>query len=281
MAATEKIRGTRFETMCKPLHGSACMTACFLLLFFAVGVRAQTTGAANRQSRSQILQRVEAQAEAYKASIAQIPLQVRETVRFYDSTGHLKRTHHSLYRFSFADLGSTPGKAGRGAAHTQAETPSGTILADGATFPLLFLPGSTNHLSIRLETPNDGPAILHFRSTPCPPPILRHRWMGADIHSQCVEGNAYLDPKTDSITRIRMKMGGLPVFFRPFPNPLTVEVFELYNETFFHLIRTAPGAPLRLVPTRSRYVTYTSRSRTVVDKTFEVLPLKPRGPDSR
>jgi hypothetical protein len=270
----------RFETMCKPLHKPAWVSVCFFLALFAVGARAQTAGSADRQSRAQILQRVEAQAEAYKADIAKIPLQVRETERFYDGSGHLKRTRHSLYRFSFAALDSKTGQAGRRAAHAQAETPSGVDLADGASFPLLFLPGSVSRLSIRLETRSGGPTILHFRSTPCPPPILQHRWMQVDIHSQCVEGNAYLDPGSDSITRIRMKMGGLPVFFRPLPNPLSVEVFELYNEASFRLIRTTPGAPPQLVPTRSRYVTYTSRSRTVVDKTFEVLPLKSQGPRS-
>lgn len=280
MPATGKARETRrgpFHRFVPTLPWAA--TGVFLALF-AASAFGQASAKAPARTHSQILQRIEAEAQAYRAGMARIPLQVRETVRFYDSTGHLKRTRHSVYRFSFGASGSASGKGGRRTVDEQAETPSGADLARGASLPLLFLPGSISHLSIRLRTPSGGPTVLHFRSTPCPPPILRHRWMGADIHSQCVEGNAYLDPRGDAITRIRMKMGGLPVFFRPFPNPLSVEVFELYNETSFRLIRTGPGAPPRLVPTRSRYVTYTSRSRTVVNKTFEVLPFKPQGPES-
>jgi hypothetical protein len=99
--------------------------------------------------------------------------------------------------------------------------------------------------------------------------VLRH-WLESNIMSQCVEGDAYVDPKTGALARIRMDMAGLPMGFRSLAYPLGVVVLELYNDATFRLAEVSPGAPPQLVPEKAKYVTYTTRGRTVVDQTFQL-----------
>lgn len=253
-----------------------------MAVFPAVTTARAQARAANAQSQvpKQIIDLVEAEAKTYQEEIAEIPITVRQTVRYYDSSGHLKSTHTSSYRYSAGPETNVGGKPGQPASHSPGKEPDGTILSDGVTLPLVFLPGSIVHLSVRAETPATGPWVLHFKSTPCPPPEVRRHWLQANVVSQCVEGEAYLDPKSGTVTRIRMNMGGLPVGFRSLGNPLGVVLLELYNDATFRLLTTAPNVPPLLVPEKARYVTYTTRGRTVVNQTFQPAPAghKPRGP---
>ena len=243
----------------------ARIAICALTALSAAPARAQ--GATSQApAQPQIIKQVEAQAEAYQAAIPKIRLEVRQTERFFDRSGHLKKTLHSSFRYAFpvADAGAQPG----------------AVLADGATLPLVFLPGSITHLSLRAETPANGPWVLHFKSTPCNPPDVHRRWMESNIVSQCVEGKAFLDPKSGAPTSIRMEMGGLPIGFRSMAYPLGVIVVELYNEATFHMVRTSPGAAPRLLPAKTHYVTYTTRGRTVIDQTFAFAPANRQAPAS-
>lgn len=249
-------------------------------LFLATPAVCQKAAQAPAQTQPQIVKSVQAQAEAYQAAIAAIPLQVQQTVRDYDATGHLKKTRHSSYRHTFEAVNPKTGKAERRAVDEHGKPLLRPDLTNGATLPFIFLPNYAAHLSIRVETPKDGPWILHFKSNPCPPPNLHRRWMGADVTGQCVEGEAYLDPHDATITRIRMQMAGLPVYFHTFPIPLNVDVFQISSDTTFHLVKTDPGAPPHLVPQKAEYVNYTSRGRTVIDRVFEVVTPKSQPPQS-
>ncbi|HVB33639.1 MAG TPA: hypothetical protein VNJ52_04580 [Patescibacteria group bacterium] len=244
----------------------APVAACALLALCAAAALAAQTVPGGAPARPPIAQRIEAAAEAYRTGIAKIPIEVGQTERFFDASGHLKRTRRSSYRYAFP------------AASPQAEADA--ELSDGVTLPLAFLPGSIRHLSLRAETPAAGPWILHFKSTPCSPPDVHRHWMESNIVSQCVEGEAFVDPKSGALTRIRMEMGGLPVGFRSLAYPRGVIVVELYNDATFRLVQTSAGAAPQLVPVKARYVTYTNRGRTEIDQTFTLLPASPPGPGS-
>jgi hypothetical protein len=279
-----KTRKARAASLQKSASASHHVLACVLLAFFAANASGQTPAKAPAPStaptRAQILERVEAQAQTYKDHIADVPLEVRQTIREYDGTGHLKKTRHDSYSHTFEVVDPKTGKPEGQAVDEHGKPLLKPDLTNGATLPFIFLPGYAANLSIRVETPKDGPWILHFKSNPCPPPNLHRRWMGADVTSQCVEGEAYLDPRDATITRIRMQMAGLPVDFRTFPIPLTVDVFQISSDTTFHMVKTDPGAPPRLVPRKAEYVNYTSRGRTVIEKVFEVVPANPQRPAS-
>jgi len=249
------------------------MSACALLALCAAALLHAQAAPTGTPSQLPIVKQVQAQAEAYQAGIAKMPLEVQQTVRFFDPSGHLKRTRHSSYRYAFPAPGP---KAEGGSPDSPDAQRGGAELADGATLPLIFLPGSAMHLSLRAETPADGPWILHFKSTPCSPPDVRRRWMESNIVSQCVEGKAFVDPKSGAISRIRMEMGGLPIGFRSMAYPLGVIVVELYNDTTFRTVQATPGAAPRLVPVKAKYVTYTTHGRTEVDQTFTLAPASPQ-----
>lgn len=241
--------------------------AALLAVSSAAVARAQAAAPA-APAEPQIIQRVEAQAEAYQAALRKLPIEVRQTVRRYDASGHLKGMRHSSFRYSFAADGNTGGKRKRGAPDEQ---PNAIVLSDGVTLPLVFLPGSVAHLSLRAETPANGPWILHFQSAPCAPPKVRGHWLGANVIGQCVEGQAFLNPANGSITRIRMNMGGLPIVYRSIGYPRGMEVIDLSNDVSFRLLQRPSGAPL-LIPEKSKYVTYTSHERIVVEQSFEITP---------
>jgi hypothetical protein len=260
--------------------------ACALLvLCAATAVRAQAT--ADAKDKAQILKQLEQQATAYQVAIAKTPIEVRETIRRYDKSGHLKSTRHSSYRYSspLTDAGSAKGKGGASVQGNDA--PGGAILSDGVTLPLLFLPGSVIHLSTSLETPPSGPWIVHFKSDPCPEPDIHAHWLGANIVSQCVEGDAYVNPSDGALMRIRMNMGGLPFPFRTISHPFGAALLELYNDSSFRSLESGTDASPSLVPEKSEYVTYTTHDRTVVDQTFEPAAAgpqaapAPRSPGSR
>jgi hypothetical protein len=261
--------GKNPEIRLKPMYRFAA--ACVFAALCAASAFGQTSTTAPSPSQSQILDRIEAQARAYKDAIPRVFLQVEQTVSEYDDSGHLKHTSHSSYRYSFEATGSDSGKDKGSEAAEPSETLRGAVLSDGVTLPLIFLPGSIPHLTIHSETPKDGTWIVHFKSTPCNPPTLHRHWMSADVSGQCVEGKAFLDPSDGTITRIRMEVAGLPVFFRGFPLPTETEIFEIYNDASFHMLKAHPGAKPQLVPAKARYVIYTSRRRTVVDQVFRVF----------
>jgi hypothetical protein len=229
---------------------------------------------AGAQTRQEIVDKAEAEAEAYQFAISQTPIEVRQTVRYYDASGHLKSTHSSSFTYAFAATGVRSVKAKPGATAMPDEQLSGVVLSDGVSLPLLFLPGSIIHLSVNAETPAAGPWILHFKSSPCGSPEVRRHWMDANVVSQCVEGEAFFDPESDSIARIRMRMAGLPIGFRSLAYPAGVIVLEISNDATYRLLKTTAGAP-RLVPEKAEYVTYTTRDRTVVDQTFEFTTSAP------
>lgn len=241
---------------------------------------AASGAAAQPQSKPQIVQQIRQEAEAYQATLAKMPIEVQQTVRYYDSSGHLKKTRRTSFRY--APVGATPAPATEedAALNTSSDAPDGAVLSDGASLPLVFLPGSITHLSLHSEAPAGGPWVVHFQSTPCPSPEVLRRWLESNVVSQCVEGNAYVDPKTGAITRIRMEMGGLPIGFRSLAYPLGVVVLELYNDATFRLTEDGPGAPGRLVPEKAEYVTYTTHGRTVVEQTYEPAPATAQPPAS-
>ncbi len=229
-------------------------------------------------AQAKLVAQVESDAEAYESGITRIPLEVRETVRAYDSSGHLKSTRSSSYPYAIEDSGETPSgtRKTQPSADRKPEQPlRGATLEDGVTLPFVFLPSSIGHLALDAETPGDGPWILYFKSSPCPKPTVRHGWLGANIDSQCVEGSAYIDPQDGAITRIRMRMGGLPLFFRSRPIPLEVEVYQLYDDVTFRRLPRGAGASPQLVPQKAEYVFFTSRGRTVIDRDFKVAAASP------
>lgn len=252
---------------------------CALFALCAAGVvHAQTAPPeAQSQPQKQIVDAVEAQAEAYKSAIAKTPIEVQQTVRFFDVSGHLKKTSHSTFRYSpVAVAAAGRGKIKRSAFDTGSQQSGRADLSDGVTLPFVFLPGSIIHLSMSAETPATGPWILHFKSSPCPPPQVHRHWLESNIVSECVEGEAFLDPASDSIARIRMNMAGLPIGFRSLAYPLGVIVLQLSNDVSFRALKSVPGAPPRLLPEKAEYVTYTTHGRTVVDQRFEPAPASPQ-----
>lgn len=245
---------------------------CALLAFCtAATAHAQAAAKTGALTQAQIVQRLERQAQAYQAAIAKMPIDVRQTVRRYNASGHLKKARQSSFPYAFP----------AGAAGAQGNQSSAVVdLSDGVTLPLVFLPGSVAHLSIRAETPDSGPWIVHFKNNPCPSHDVRGHLLGANVIGQCLEGDAYIDPATGEMTRIRMNMGGLPIIYRSLGFPRGVEVIQLSNDVTFQLLKTPSGAAM-LVPAKSQYVTYTSHERIVTDQTFDVTPPGTQAPASR
>jgi hypothetical protein len=243
-----------------------------LLALSAACAFGQAAPAARPQSRCQILNRVEAEAAAYEDGVAEIPLRVRQTVRDFDSTGRLKKTRHYSYRYTFEAVSPRTGNVKRTAVDAKGKPFRGPDLADGITFPFIFLPGSIEHYAIHLETPKTGLWILHLRDNPCIPGIkVHHTWMGASFTDHCLEGDALLEPGSDIFTKIRLHAVGLPVSFHTWPWPRKVVVQRFTSEISFRLLKATARTPARLVPVKAEYVITSNRGRTVIDKVFEVV----------
>lgn len=252
---------------------------CALLALFVTAGVSQAVVGASAQTRPgpRLLKHVEAEAVKYRDGVAEIPLRVRQTVRDFDRNGHLKRTRHFSYRYTFEAVSRRTGNVNRSAADAQGKEFRGPDLSDDVTLPFMFLPSWINHVTIREEMPKTGARILHIKSNPCSTAIkVHHGWMSARFDAHCFEGDAILDPQSFTLRRIRVKAEGLPVSFHSLPFPLKIVIYRLTVDISFHLLTIAPGTAPRLIPEKAENVITSNRGRTVVDQVFLVKTATPQ-----
>lgn len=258
--------------------GSRAVVCALFALVVTTSVNDTSVAASSKtQPSPRLLKRIEAEAVNYRDGVAEIPLQVRQTVRDFDRDGRVKRTRHFSYRYTLEAVSPRTGNVNRSAFDAQGKEFHGPDLSDGVTLPFMFLPRSINHLTIREEMPKAGARVLHVKSNPCSLGVkVHHGWMSARFEAPCLEGTAILDAQTATLRRIRLKADGLPVSFHTLPFPFRIVIYSFTTDISFHLLKIAPNTTPRLVPRKAENIITSNRGRTVIDQVFQVTTNKPQ-----